>query len=43
MAKFPSPDDEDFRTVSAYLGEMVAKAPQKIADNWRQYNDAVKR
>jgi hypothetical protein len=37
MAKFASPNDEDYRTLSGHLSDMVSKAPQKVAAKWAIY------
>jgi hypothetical protein len=36
MIKFSSSEDEDFQTICGYLVSMVNKAPQKIAEKWKQ-------
>jgi hypothetical protein len=37
MVKFSSEEDEDYRTLRDHLNDMVRKAPEKVAEKWRQY------
>ena len=37
MSKFPSTEDEDFKTISKHLFIMAKAAPHKISKNWEYY------
>ena len=37
MSKFPSAEDEDFKTISKHLSIMAKAAPRKIAKNWKRH------
>jgi hypothetical protein len=36
MVKFVSLEDGDFQTICGHLSSMVNRAPQKIAEKWKE-------
>jgi hypothetical protein len=36
MAKFDSPQDDDFQTICGHIRLMVGNAPKRIAERWQR-------